>query len=122
MPLAFVLDENLRGVLYQAIRQHNAAGSDAIDAVQVGDPPDLPLGSKDPDILLWAEAHGRVLVTRDQGTMLVHLADHLRAGHHSPGVLLLRRNMTLGQVVSGLALVAHAADPALLRDRAEFVP
>ncbi len=122
MPLSYVLDEHLRGPLWHAIGQHNAAGAYTLDVVRVGDPPDLPLGSKDPDILLWAEGCGRVLVTRDMATMAKYLSEHLKAGHHSPGVLVLRRNIPLPQLVFALAMVAHAGDPAVLRDRIEFIP
>jgi hypothetical protein len=122
VPLSYVLDEHLRGPLWHAIGQHNAAGASLLDVVRVGDPPDLPLGSKDPDILLWAERCGRVLVTNDRATMATHLANHLKAGHHSPGVLVLRPNMPLAQLVFDLAMVAHAGDPAVIRDRIEFIP
>src|SRR5438128_2200982 len=46
--LLFLLDEHLRGPLWPAILRHNAQGGLLIDAVRVGDPPDLPLGSDDP--------------------------------------------------------------------------
>lgn len=76
MPLRFVRDEHLRGPLWRAIHRHNGVGVDPIDAVRVGDPPDLPLGSADPDILAWAEREGRVLVTQDWDTMVSHFWDH----------------------------------------------
>jgi hypothetical protein len=122
MPMSYVLDEHLRGPLWRAIQQHNAAGAYPIDVVRVGDPPDLPLGSVDPDILLWAEREGRVLVTRDQGTMPTHLANHLQAGHHSPGIFLLRRNWTPRAVVDHLTLAAYAGDPGAMQDRIDFIP
>ena len=49
-------------------------------------------------------------------------ANHLLAGHHSPGVLIIRKNYSLGQIVSHLALVAHAEDPDNLRDTFDFIP
>jgi len=63
MPLRYLLDENQRGVLWHVIQRHNARGIDPIDAQRVGDPADLPLGSEDPAILLWAEREQRILVT-----------------------------------------------------------
>jgi hypothetical protein len=53
--LCFLLDEHLRGPLWLAILRHNSQGGLPIDVVRVGDSPDLPLGSTDLDILLWAE-------------------------------------------------------------------
>jgi hypothetical protein len=64
MALTYVLDEHLRGALWHALRQHNAGGVNVVDVDRVGDPPDLPLGTTDPDLLLWAEREGRVVVTQ----------------------------------------------------------
>src|SRR5262245_20881679 len=123
MSLRFLLDEHLRGGgLWQAIRQHNSQGIEPLDAVRVGDPADLPLGTPDPLLLLWAEREGRVLVTRDQQTMPGHLAAHLASGHHLPGILLIRKHTTLAQIVFHLALHAYAADPALLQDSIVYIP
>jgi hypothetical protein len=123
MALSYVLDEHLRmGALWQAIQRHNAAGIFPIDVVQVGDPFDLPLGSTDPDILLWAEKENRVIVTRDYNTMLSCLAAHLQAGHHCAGLFLIRPKATLRQIIDYLAIAAYAADPVALRDCYEYIP
>jgi hypothetical protein len=53
--LRFVIDEQLRGHLRHAIRQYKSSGPYPFDAIWVGEPTDLPLGSPDPDILIWAE-------------------------------------------------------------------
>ena len=122
MPLAYVLDEHLRGMLWQAIRQHNAASAFPIDGVQVGDPVDLSLGTSDPDILLWAEREGRVVVTLDRGTMPGHLTAHLQAGHQCAGIFIIRSKATIPQIVDYLVAAAYAADPAVLHDRYEYIP
>lgn len=85
MPLAFVLDENCRGPLWNAIQSHNQGGNYPIDAVRVGDLPDLPLQCGDPEILAWAEGAGRILLTIDESTMPAHWIAHLQSGRHSPG-------------------------------------
>jgi hypothetical protein len=122
MPLRFVLDENQRGLLWRAIVRHNQGGVYPLDTVRVGDPLDLPLGSSDPDILLWSEREGRILVSFDKATMASHLADHLQAGHHSPGIFTFRRGSRLSQIVAHLALVAYASDAWEWADRIEFIP
>jgi hypothetical protein len=122
MPVRFVLDENLRGPPWLAIQQHNASGGVPIDAVRVGDPPDLPLGTDDPDLLLWAEREGRILVTADEQTMIAYLRDHWAAGHHSPGLFLLRRSSRLRDVVDHLEMVTIDGDEVQWRDQIEFIP
>lgn len=64
MPLTYVLDEHFRGILWNALQRHNAGGHHVVDVVSVRDPVDLPLGTKDPDVLLWGEREGRVLVSQ----------------------------------------------------------
>jgi predicted nuclease of predicted toxin-antitoxin system len=121
MPLTFIIDEHLRGPLLQAIQRHNIGGGPWIDAVQVGDTPTLPLGSKDQEILLWAERNGRIIVSQDY-KLPTHLANHLRAGRNSPGVLLLRTGSQVAAVVETLAVIAHAGDPTDCLDRFLFIP
>ncbi len=122
MPLSFVLDEHLRGPLWHAVRQHNATGVDPIDVVRVGDPPDLPLGTADPDLLVWATGKGRILVSWDQRTLPGHLASHLQAGNHSPGIMVPRSGTHLPDLVDFLVLAAYASDPAEWQDQIRFVP
>lgn len=122
MPIAFVLDENCRGPLWSAIQSHNQKGPHPLDAVRVGDRPDLPLQSSDPAILAWAEQAGRILLTLDENTMPGYFVAHLRSGHHSPGVLILRENVPLREIVEGLILLAYATDPADWPDRLEYFP
>lgn len=122
MPIAFVLDENCRGPLWTAIRSHNQKGIHPLDAVRVGDLPDLPFQSIDPTILCWAEQAGRILLTLDENTMPGHWIDHLKSGRHSPGVLILRESVSLREIVESLVLVAYAMDPDDWRDRLEYFP
>jgi hypothetical protein len=122
MPLRFVLDENLRGVLWPAFQQHNAAGVDVVDVTRVGDPPDLPLGTSDSDVLAWAEREGRIVVSWDCNTMPGHLQDHLDQGRHSPGVIILRPGFTIAVLVGILVVAAHASDPLEFRDQVRFLP
>jgi hypothetical protein len=120
--LRFLLDEHLRGVLWLAILRHNARGGLPIDAVRVGDPPDLPLGSADPAILLWAEREQRILLTLDVNTMPAFMTQHLQAGHRSPGVFVIHVGCSIAQLVGYLELVAHAGNPADYEKAITYVP
>jgi hypothetical protein len=120
--LKFLLDEHLRGALWLAIVRHNARGGLSIDAVRVGDPQDLPLASSDPAILLWAEREDRILLTEDVHTMPGYLALHLQAGGHSPGIFVIAKGCSLGQLVSHLELVAHAGNTSDYADAITYVP
>jgi hypothetical protein len=122
MPLRFVLDENLRGLLWRAIVRHNRTNAHTLDMLRVGDPPDLPTGSSDPEILLWTEREKRILVTFDKSTMPDHLARHLQAGRHSPGIFMLRQTSQVARVLDYLVLAAYASDAWEWHDRVQFIP
>jgi hypothetical protein len=120
--LTYLLDEHLRGPLWWAIQRHNARSSDLIDAVRVGDADGPPLGTEDPDLLLWAEQAGRILVTFDEHTFPGFLADHLRSGRKSPGIFTVRPGMHLPDVVEFLALATLVSEPAEWQNRIAYVP
>jgi len=122
MALNYLLDEHLRGILWQAFQHHNASGVNPVDVKQVGDPPDLPLGTPDPDLLLWCERTSRIVVTLDRNTMPKHLAAHLRQGHHSPGVFILQPGYTVAELVAALVLAAYIYDPMEVQDQVIFLP
>ena len=122
MPLGFLLDEHLRGPLWTMIQRHNLSSDLQLDIVRVGDVADLPLGTLDGELLLWAEHENRILVTEDKRTMPRHLAEHLASRHHSPGVFVVRAGFSWGDVLDALVLVAHAGDPADYLDVVTFLP
>ncbi len=122
MPLAFLLDENIPGRVWRAIARHNVRGEDVLDVYRIGECTALPLGADDATILEWAEREHRILVTEDKQTMPGHLENHLQAGHHSPGVFLLRPGLSLRELVEFPVLVANASEPNDWWDRIEFIP
>jgi hypothetical protein len=123
MALSYLLDENLlSGPLWHAIQQHNGGGHDAIDVVRVGDPACPPRGTLDPQVLIWAEQQGRILVSLDESTMPGFLTAHLAAGRRSPGVFLVRGGQPLPAIVAELVLRAHAGDPAHYADCVNYLP
>jgi hypothetical protein len=122
MAVRFVLDENIRGPLWDAIQAHKRGGIDLIDAVRVGDPFDLPLTTPDPAILIWAQREARVLVTTDKKSMPGHLLGHFQSGHHSPGIFIIRSQCTIPQLVSLLASVANSSEPSEWADLITFIP
>ena len=122
MPLAFLLDEHLRGTLWQAVLRHNLSGEFPLDVVRVGDPADLPLAAADAVVLAWAEREGRLLVTEDRHTMLGHLQDHIANGHHSPGILIVRGGQPMRAVIESLELIAYAGKNAEFENTLTYIP
>ncbi len=122
MPLAFLLDEHLRGDLWDHVQSHNRASDLLIDAERIGDPRDLPLGTKDPEVLIWADENERIVLSRDFRTMPGHFEVHYAAGRRSPGVALLRPSASLQEIVSYLAVATYAAEAYEFADAVRVIP
>src|SRR4051794_37138029 len=122
MALRYVLDENLRGPFWRGVRQECARATPPVEVTRVGDPPDLPLGTTDPDVLAWAERAGRVLVTLDGKTMPTFHSAHLATGRHSAGVLVIRPGQSRRAVLAFLIDWAQQFDPADMRDVVMHIP
>ena len=122
MPLRYVLDEQMPAPLWKALQQHNTVATPPIDVVYVGGPLSLPKGTPDPDILIWAEREGRILVSLDKQSLPTHLVKHLQAGHHCPGIFIIRKRTPIPHIVTYLATTAQAADPLAFQDTITYVP
>lgn len=122
MPVKYLIDENLRGRLWQMIQRHNALGINLLEAVRVGDIPELPLRSPDPDILEWSDRNDHILVTFDKTTMPQFFQQRIAAGQHHPGMFLLKQESMLPAVMRFLELAAYASDPSEWRDCFFFIP
>jgi hypothetical protein len=122
MALSYVLDEHLRRRLWKALLKHNSLGIDPVDVVRVGDSSSFPLGMNDRDVLLSAEREGRILITRDARSMPKHFAAHVRAGHHLPGIFLIRPKASLTQTVAFLVYAASSSKASEWKDSIEYIP
>ena len=123
MPIPLLLDENLRDRgLWAALSQHNATSNEALDVVRVGDPDGPPLGIRDPELIAWAAANGRILVGWDKSTLPGHLADFLNVGNQSPGVIFLRTDLTRTAILELLILITHASEAGEWANTYRWIP
>ncbi|MGH9798774.1 MAG: DUF5615 family PIN-like protein [Blastocatellia bacterium] len=103
-------------------RAESLSLSSELEVWAIGDPDAPAKGTLDPDILLWCESHGFVLVTNNRRSMPVHLADHLIAGHHVPGIFTINQDVSIGQLMDELILIAFAALEDEFADHITFLP
>ena len=89
---------------------------------RIGDEGALPKGTPDPVLLCWCEENDFVLITNNRKTMPRHLADHLAAGRHVPGILILNLDAPIGLALDDLILIATASQPQEFLDRIAYVP
>jgi hypothetical protein len=81
-----------------------------------------PAGTSDPEILNWLEQNNYLLVTENRRTMPTHLADHLKAGKHIPGILLIRPLTNIGKLVEELLLIWSVSDSEEYHDKISYIP
>lgn len=82
MPIKYLMDENLHPVYQTRLRRKELE----LVIWVIGDLNTPTKGTLDPEILLWCEKYGFILVTDNRSSMPVHLDEHLVQGHHIPGI------------------------------------
>lgn len=90
--------------------------------LRVGDRGAPPRGTPDPALLRWCEREGFVLVSNDRRTLPGHLAAHLAAGRHCPGIVWMKSGASYESVIENLILIAEVARADDLRDQITVVP
>jgi hypothetical protein len=78
-------------------------------------------GVPDPEVLAFAAAQNRILVTHDFKTMPRHFGEFLRR-QSSPGVFLVSQYTAIGEVIDELVLIWAASDAEEWKDRILKVP
>jgi len=114
--LRLVSDADFNGRVLRALIRSDPS----LDVVRVQD-----VGLRtapDPDVLAWAAAEGRVVLTRDQRTMVGFAYARVAAGLPMPGVVVTRDDLPIGMQVQDILIIAHCSDSNGLDDQVVFVP
>nr|WP_217651810.1 DUF5615 family PIN-like protein [Hydrococcus rivularis] len=112
------MDENIDPAYFTRLRLNLP---DLIVRV-IGEPNTPSKGTKDPKILLWCEEYDFILVTNNRRSMPVHLSEHIDRGHHVPGIFILNPNLSVGQNIDELMLIAEGSFDDEYQDQIIFLP
>lgn len=93
--LRFLLDEHISHAIQSQLLRLDAD----LDVIAVGQPQAPPKGMPDPDILLWIEGTGYILVTANRRTIPEHVRAHYAEERRIPGILLLRHSANIGVII-----------------------
>lgn len=115
----YLFDEN---TAHRAIRRLLHEHDESIPCSVIGEWEAPPIGSPDPDLLAWAEEYQCILVTHNHATMPVHLREHLAAGRHVPGILVVKIRYPSWKLAEDLHLIWGASFPDEFRDQIVFWP
>lgn len=114
--LPLLSDENFNGDVVHGLR----SGIASLDLQRVQD---VGLsGAGDPDVLEWAAAHRRVILTHDRNTFPGFAFDRVAAGRPMPGVIVISDHIPIGQALDELVLMIHCYDPPDCDQRVLYVP
>ena len=112
------MDENVAPVYQTQILQREPE----LVVWAVGDEGTPPKSTLDPDILIWCEEHGFVLVTNNRTSMPPHLTNHLAQGRHVPGIFIMNANMSIGDTIEELILIAATSKDDEYQDYITHLP
>lgn len=101
--LRLLADESLRGPVVRGLRRRQPE-LDVVRAQDVG-----LYGASDPDILEWAAADNRVIVTQDARTFSFHAFRRVDAGLPMPGVLKVAQSLPIGQAIEEILTVVECS-------------
>jgi Domain of unknown function (DUF5615) len=118
MSISYLLDENLSPLYRSQLLRHNPN----LVVWLIGDSGAPVRGSSDPEILRWCEENGFVLVTSNRKSMPKHLRDHLAAGRHLPGILMLNPEASMGENIEELILISEASFENEFTDLIIYLP
>lgn len=99
--LRLASDADVHGELIRGLRRHMPG----IDLVRVQDA--LPEGTADLDVLVWAAAENRVLITNDRNTMVGFAYQRVAAGEPMPGLIVTTNDQSIGSAIGDILLIAE---------------
>jgi hypothetical protein len=76
-----------------------------IDLVRAQDA--LPEGTPDPDVLAWAAAENRILITNDRNTMVGFAYQRVAADKPMPGLIATTNEQSIGSTIDDILLIAE---------------
>ena len=114
--LAFLADENLNADIVRGLLRRRG-DFDAVTVADVG-----LAGAPDPDVLDWAAAHRRLVVTHDVNTMPRFAYDRVAAGLLMPGVVAVAESLPVGPVIDDLLLLAEASFEGEWENQVIYLP
>jgi len=118
MTIRYLMDENVNPLYQTQLLRREPE----LVVWAVGDEGAPPKGTLDPEILIWCEERGFILVTNNRTSMPPHLTEHLRMGRHVPGIFIMNPKMSIGETISELILIALASEDDEYQDYITHLP
>jgi predicted nuclease of predicted toxin-antitoxin system len=113
--LRFLIDHDFNERILRGVRSRVEV--DAVLARAVG------LAHKpDPQLLFWAAAENRILVSHDLQTMPRFAITRVRNGESMPGLILVPQDLPIGRAIEELTMIALCSGQTEWRDMIVYIP
>jgi predicted nuclease of predicted toxin-antitoxin system len=99
--LRLARDADVHGEIIRGLRRRLPE----LDLVRAQDA--LPEGTPDPEVLAWAAAGNRVLITNDRNTMTGFAYQRVAAGEPVPGLIATTNEQSIGSAIRDILLIAE---------------
>jgi hypothetical protein len=109
--LRFLTDEDFDGRLTSALLAR-VSGLDLVRVQDVG-----LMHTPDPDILSWAAAEHRIVLSHDRKTMTAFASIRVHASEPMPGLFVVDRQASVARILSDLEAMAAASEMHDWRDQ-----
>ena len=77
----------------------------------------LPDGTPDAEVLAWAAAENRILITNDRSTMIGIAFQRVAAGELVPGLIATSSEQSIGRAIDDILLIAEYMPEEEIRDQ-----
>jgi hypothetical protein len=118
MQIKFLLDENLSKRIKSAVLRINPE----VDILCVGDPLTPPLGTLDPEILIYLEQSQRILVTDNRKSIPGHLQEHWENNHQIWGLFWVREGTNIGELAESIYLLWEISEAEEWVNVVDWIP
>ena len=109
--LRLASDADVRGEVVRGLRRH----APQLDLVRVADA--LPKGAPDREVLAWAAAENRVLITNDRNTMVGIAYERVISGELVPGLIATTNKQSIGAAIGDILFIAEYMPEEEVRDQ-----
>ena len=109
--LRLASDADVHGDILRGLRRRRPD----IDLARAQDA--LPEGTPDPEVLAWAAAGNRVLITNDRNTMFGFAYQRVAAGEPVPGLIVTTNDQSIGEAIDDILLIAESMPEEEIRNQ-----
>ena len=109
--LRLASDADVHGEIIRGLRRRLPE----IDLVRAQDA--LPEGTPDPEVLAWATAENRILITNDRNTMVGFARLRVEAGKPMPGLIATTNKQSIGSTIDDIVIVAEYMPEEEIKDQ-----